>query len=133
MEEKYHHYLRPGACVFEKREYPRISVVIPARNEAPNLRYVLPSIPPVVDEVILVDGCSTDNTVEVAQDLLPSIRIIRQKGRGKGDALRLGFAASSGDIIVMLDADGSADPQEISRFVEVLMAGNDFAKGSRFT
>jgi glycosyltransferase involved in cell wall biosynthesis len=53
-------------------------------------------------------------------------------GKGKGDALRLGFAACSGDIIVMLDADGSADPCEIPKFVEALINGNDFAKGSRY-
>ncbi len=114
------------------QQRPIISVVIPARNEARNLRYVLPFIPSIVSEVILVDGCSTDHTVEVARQLLPSIRVITQKGHGKGDALRLGLAASSGDILVMLDADGSADPDEIPRFVEALVQGNDFAKGSRF-
>src|SRR5437899_9420742 len=89
---------------------PAISVVIPARNEAQNLRHVLPYIPSIVSEVILVDGHSTDDTIAVAQQLLPSIRIIKQPGKGKGDALRAGFAACTGDIIVMLDADGSADP-----------------------
>ena len=93
---------------------------------------MLPNIPSIVDEVILVDGHSTDDTVAVAQQLLPTIRIVNQVGKGKGDALRAGFAASTGDIIVMMDADGSADPREITRFVKVLMAGNDFAKGSRF-
>ena len=112
--------------------YPRISVVVPARNEADNLQYVLPRIPSFVHEVILVDGHSTDATIAEARRLLPAIRIIEQRGRGKGDALRAGFAASTGDIIVMLDADGSADPSEIRRFVEVLTQGNDFAKGSRF-
>ncbi len=116
----------------ENQQYPRISVVIPTRNEAQNLHYVLPHIPPVVSEVILVDGHSTDDTITVARQLLPSIRIIKQQGRGKGDALRVGFAASTGDIIVMIDADGSTDPNEITRFVEVLLQGNDFAKGSRF-
>jgi glycosyltransferase involved in cell wall biosynthesis len=115
-----------------KRTYPSISVVIPTRNEAQNLRYVLPNIPAMVSEVILVDGHSTDDTIEVAQQLLPSIRVIKQQGNGKGDALRTGFAACSGDIIVMLDADGSADPNEIPRFIDALLAGNDFAKGSRF-
>jgi glycosyltransferase involved in cell wall biosynthesis len=116
----------------EHQQYPLISVVIPALNEAQNLQYVLPYIPPLVSEIILVDGFSTDGTIAVAQRLLPTIKIVKQTRKGKGDALNAGFAACTGDIIVMLDADGSADPQEIPRFVEVLMAGNDFAKGSRF-
>ena len=116
----------------EQRQNLRISVVIPTRNEAQNLHHVLPYIPPIVDEVILVDGNSTDDTIEVAQQLLPTIQIIRQKRKGKGDALRVGFSACTGDIIVMIDADGSTDPNEITRFVETLLQGNDFAKGSRF-
>ncbi len=111
----------------------RVSVVIPALNEAQNLQYVLPYIPPIVSEVILVDGHSTDDTVVVAQQLLSSIRIIKQTGKGKGNALREGFATCTGDIIVTLDADGSANPNEIYSFIEALMEeGNDFAKGSRF-
>jgi glycosyltransferase involved in cell wall biosynthesis len=109
-----------------------ISVLIPARNEAHNLEFVLPKIPSIVGEVILIDGHSTDDTIAVAQELLPSIRIVSQLGKGKGDAIRAGLEASRGDIIVMLDADGSTDPNEIPRFIEVLIAGNDFAKGSRF-
>ena len=116
----------------ENSQHPRISVVIPTHNEAPNLVYVLPHIPPIVNEVILVDGHSIDDTIAVAQQLLPTIRIIKQEKKGKGDALRLGFAACTGDIIVMLDADGSTDPNEIPHFVEALLQGNDFAKGSRF-
>jgi glycosyltransferase involved in cell wall biosynthesis len=114
------------------QQHPLISVIIPARNEAQNLYYVLPYIPSIVSEVILVDGCSTDNTVEIARQLLPAIRIIKQSGTGKGNALRSGIVASRGDIIVMLDADGSADPNEIPRFVQALLAGYDYAKGSRF-
>ena len=118
--------------LYERQQYPLISVVIPALNEAQNLHYVLPYIPPLISEVILVDGHSTDETVEVAQRLLPTIRIVKQTGKGKGNALRDGFAACTGEIIVMLDADGSANPGEIPQFVEALLAGNDFAKGSRF-
>ncbi len=112
---------------------PTISVVVPALNEAPNLTYVLPLIPTWVSEVILVDGGSTDDTVAVAKSLMPDIRIVTQSGRGKGNALRAGFTSATGDIIVMLDADGSTLPTEIPAFVGVLLAGADFAKGSRFS
>ncbi len=121
----------PAASIAHQ-PFPTISVVIPTRNEAPNLRHVLPRIPPQVTEVILVDGHSTDGTIAEAQRLLPTIRVIQQPARGKGDALRAGFAACTGDIIVTLDADGSADPAEIPRFVDALIQGYDFAKGSRF-
>ena len=116
----------------ENQRLPRISVVIPTRNEAQNLHYILPRIPSIVSEVVLVDGHSTDGTIDTARQLLPSIRIVEQVARGKGDAVRLGFAACSGDIIVMLDGDGSTDPQEIPGFIDALLAGYDFAKGSRF-
>jgi glycosyltransferase involved in cell wall biosynthesis len=111
---------------------PRVSVIIPALNEAKNLQHVLPRIPVWVDEVLLVDGNSTDDTVEVAYRLRPDIRIVQQQGRGKGAALRTGFAAATSEIIVMLDADGSTDPAEIPAFVGALLAGADFVKGSRF-
>ena len=110
----------------------RVAVVIPALNEAENLPHVLPRIPNWVHEVILVDGHSTDNTVEIARQLWPDIRIIPQEGKGKGAALRSGFAAATGDIIVMLDADGSTDPAELPVYCAALRAGADFAKGSRF-
>lgn len=109
-----------------------VSVVIPALNEARNLPHVLPRIPQDVDEVILVDGLSTDGTVEVAKQLLPEIKVVKETRRGKGNALRAGFAAAKSDVIVMLDADGSTDPAEIPVYVGALLAGADFAKGSRF-
>jgi CheY-like chemotaxis protein len=111
---------------------PTVSVVVPTLNEAENLPHVLPRIPRWVDEVILVDGHSTDGTVEVARELLPDICVIMQEGRGKGDALRCGFDAARGDIIVAVDADGSNDPAEIPFFVGALLSGADYAKGSRF-
>jgi glycosyltransferase involved in cell wall biosynthesis len=110
----------------------RVSVVIPALNEAANLPHVLPLIPDWVDEVLLVDGHSTDGTAEVARRLCPSIRLVMQEGRGKGAALRSGFAAARGEVIVMLDADGSTDPGEIAAFVRAVMEGADLVKGSRF-
>ena len=116
----------------EVLSYPSISVVIPVRNEAQNLYYLLPRIPSIVTEVIVVDGHSSDETVAVARELLPAARIIHQSGKGKGDAIRLGFAACTCDIIVMIDGDGSTDPEEIRHFVSALLNGGDFAKGSRF-
>jgi glycosyl transferase family 2 len=109
-----------------------VSVVIPTLNEARNLPHVLPRIPSWVDEVVLVDGGSEDGTVDVALALMPDIRIVRELRRGKGLALQAGFVAAQGDIIVTLDADGSTDPAEIPAFVGCLLAGADFAKGSRF-
>ncbi len=110
---------------------PKVSLVIPARNEARNLEAILPELPQV-HEVILVDGHSVDGTVKAAQSVMPSIRVFHQVRRGKGNALARGFDAVTGDVVVMFDADGSADPAELPRFVEALVAGADFAKGSRF-
>jgi peptidoglycan/xylan/chitin deacetylase (PgdA/CDA1 family) len=116
----------------QEQQLPRITVVIPTRNEAQNLDYVLPYIPAMVSEVILVDGHSTDDTIAIAKQLRPDIRVINQTRKGKGDALRIGFAAATGEIIVMIDADGSTDPAEIPSYIEALLNGYDFAKGSRF-
>lgn len=110
---------------------PTISIVIPARNEAKNLEMVLPELPRV-DQLILVDGNSVDDTMEVAQRLQPDITLVQQTRTGKGNALACGFEAAKGDIIVMFDADGSADPAEIPAFVAALLSGADFAKGTRF-
>jgi glycosyltransferase involved in cell wall biosynthesis len=109
-----------------------VSVIVPTLNEEQNLPHVFQRMPREVAEVILVDGRSTDNTVDVAKALWPGVITLTQPGRGKGDALNCGFWAATGDIIVMLDADGSTDPTEIPRFVAALLAGADFAKGSRF-
>ncbi|HEX9007066.1 MAG TPA: glycosyltransferase family 2 protein, partial [Bacteroidota bacterium] len=119
----------------EKRKLarPTVSVIIPTLNEEKNLPLVIPFLPlDWVDEVILVDGRSTDRTVEVAKQILPSVKVVLETRRGKGIALRAGYQASTGDILVVLDADGSHDPREIPRYVMSLMQGADFAKGSRF-
>lgn len=110
---------------------PRVSVIIPALNEAANLPHVFAGIPDDVYEVILVDGHSVDDTVPVARQLRPDVRVVTQNRKGKGNALACGFAAAKGDIIAMVDADGSADAGEIPRFVRALVDGADFAKGTR--
>jgi glycosyltransferase involved in cell wall biosynthesis len=109
-----------------------VSVIIPALNEARNLPGVLARMPSDIAELIIVDGDSTDGTADLARELWPDVRIVRQNGTGKGNALAAGFWAATGDIIVMLDADGSTDPADIPRFVAALLTGADFAKGTRF-
>lgn len=113
-------------------KWPQVSVIIPTLNEAKNLPHVFARLPRSLHEVIIVDGFSTDDTLDVVRHLRPDAKIVLQKRRGKGDALGCGFAAATGEILVMLDADGSADPAEIPAFVKALVEGADFAKGSRF-
>ncbi|TXG92873.1 glycosyltransferase family 2 protein [Rhodococcus rhodnii] len=111
---------------------PTVTVVIPAMNEARNLPFVAARMPDGVDQIVFVDGNSTDDTMAVARELWPTATFVTQTRRGKGNALACGFAAATSDIIVMIDADGSTDPGEIPRFVEALVGGADLAKGSRF-
>jgi glycosyltransferase involved in cell wall biosynthesis len=110
---------------------PSVSVVIPTLNEAMNLPWVLRRMPSYVDEVVIVDGRSHDHTVEVAR-ALRDVVVVTELRPGKGVAVRAGFGAATGDIIVMLDADGSMDPQEIGWFVSPLQHEYDFVKGSRY-
>jgi glycosyltransferase involved in cell wall biosynthesis len=113
---------------------PSVSVVIPTLNEAENLCLLLPVIPSWIDEIIVVDGRSTDHTVAVAESFAQQrpLRVVLEKRKGKGVALRAGFAAAKGEIIVAIDADCSMHPCEIPLLISALMAGADFAKGSRF-
>ncbi|GAA3425482.1 glycosyltransferase family 2 protein [Streptosporangium sandarakinum] len=111
---------------------PTVSVVVPAMNEAENLPHVFATLPQWIDEIVLVDGNSVDDTVAVARRLRPNVKVVTQRGKGKGDALSAGFAACTGDIIVMIDADGSTDGREIIQFVGALVTGADFVKGSRY-
>jgi glycosyltransferase involved in cell wall biosynthesis len=122
----------PANLFFPDSPWPKVSVVIPTLNEARNLPHVLSGLPPALHEVIIVDGNSVDDTVDTARRLRPDVRIIKQCRNGKGNALACGFAAATGDIIAMVDADGSADPAEIPQFVKALLDGADFAKGTRF-
>jgi glycosyltransferase involved in cell wall biosynthesis len=123
---------RPALHLSDESVPPSVSVIVPALNEAENIGWVLARIPSWVTEVIVVDGHSYDGTADVARAARPGVRVIHQDTKGKGNALACGFAAASGDILVMLDADGSTDPTEIPRFVAALRTGADFAKGTRF-
>ena len=116
--------IRPENC-------PKVTVLICALNEAECLPQVLPKIPAWVDEILLVDGHSTDSTLELALKLRPEVKTLRQPGYGKGDALKYGVQQASGEIIVTLDADGQTNPEDIHMFIKPLLEGYDFAKGSR--
>jgi len=125
----------PGAGGVDVTYGPRqwgVTVLICSRNEAENLPHVLPRIPSFVDEVLMIDGQSTDDTVAIARRLRPDIRILQQPGSGKGEAFRYGVEQAREDIVVTLDADGETDPQELPRFLDTLLVGADFIKGSRF-
>lgn len=120
------------ASALGKAPAATVSLVIPTKNEAANISWVLEQVPACVDEIVLVDGRSTDATLVTARSARPDIRVVMQEGVGKGDALRAGFSASTGDIVLMIDADGSMSPQEIPHFLYFLTHGYDFVKGSRF-
>jgi glycosyltransferase involved in cell wall biosynthesis len=105
--------------------------VIPAKNEARNIAWVLQRMPSYVDEVIVVDGLSSDGTLDVAKMIAPDVVVIHEMTPGKGAAMRAGMEVARGDYIVVLDADGSMDPGEIDGFISQLDAGFDLVKGSR--
>ena len=111
---------------------PTVSVIIPTLNEAENLPAVIARVPDWVDEIIIVDGHSPDDTGEVAKASGSNVTVMFQTGRGKGDAMLAGINGATSDIVILLDADGSTDPGEIPRFVAALRTGADFAKGTRF-
>jgi glycosyltransferase involved in cell wall biosynthesis len=111
----------------------KITVLICTLNEAENLTHVLPGIPDWVDEVLIVDGHSTDNTVQMAAKVFPRARVVFQPGKGKGDAIHLGVKEATGDIVITMDADGATDPADLEKFVSPLLDGYDFTKGTRFT
>jgi glycosyltransferase involved in cell wall biosynthesis len=126
--------IRPHAAQDLTRAAPRgsVSVVIPAKNEARNIGWVLERIPSYVDEIIVVDGLSTDGTLDIAKMIAPDVVVIHEMRSGKGAALRAGFEAARGDFVIMIDADGSMDPGEIDTFVDLLEEGYELVKGSRY-
>lgn len=110
-----------------------VTVIIPALNEEKNIAEVLRKLNQMnYHSILVVDGNSSDRTVEIAKEF--GANIIVQNGRGKGNALRQVFnhGGLNGDAIVMMDADGSMDPKEIPPLIETLNGGSDLARGSRF-
>jgi glycosyltransferase involved in cell wall biosynthesis len=108
-----------------------VSLIIPTLNEAQSIAMVLPRIPDSVDEIVIVDAHSDDDTLGVVAAVCPRAVRITQHGRGKGDALMQGVMASRGDIIITMDADGSMAPELVPQLVSLLVDGTDFVKGSR--
>lgn len=106
-------------------------MIIPALNEEKSIAEVLQKLKQMgYDNILVIDGNSKDRTVEVAKDY--GAIVVVQNGRGKGDALRQAFEHADGDVIVMMDADGSMDPKEVPLLIEKLNSGADLVKGSRF-
>jgi glycosyltransferase involved in cell wall biosynthesis len=113
------------------KQRARVCVVIPALKEEHNLPYVPTRIPNDIDDIVLVDERSVDNTAfSRSLTMAEAVRVPEARKR-KGNA-HLRFAAASRDIIVMIDEDGNTDPQEIQRYVTTLVSDPDFARGSRF-
>ena len=110
---------------------PTVAVVLPCFNEEMNLSGVLESLPSTIDEVILVDGRSTDDSIECARKHRADIRIVRQSARGKGLAMITGMVEARSDVVIFLDADGSMRGEEIPLFVGALVMGAALARGSR--
>jgi glycosyltransferase involved in cell wall biosynthesis len=109
----------------------KISLVIPTLNEGPNIKHVFSNIPEFIDEIVVVDGDSTDGTRDEVKKYREDAKIIIEKSRGKGQALKTGFENASGDIIVIMDADGSHDVRELPGLVEPVLNGFDVSHGSR--
>jgi glycosyltransferase involved in cell wall biosynthesis len=130
---------RPLRPVEQQARHLSVSVIIPARNEAGNIAAAVERIPKMGTgtELIFVEGHSRDDTWSQIQRVAAehphlSIKILRQTGKGKGDAVRAGFAAATGDILMILDADLTMPPEELPKFYEVIASGKaEFANGVR--
>ncbi len=108
----------------------RVSVIVPCRNEARNIRPVLEWAAPYADELLVVDGHSSDGTRDIAAEM--GATVLLDNGKGKGDALRVAIAEASGDVLVFIDADGSHDPRDIPSLVQPIVDGEaDHVSGSR--
>ena len=107
-----------------------VILIIPAMNESVTLTSIIDSVPTYVDEIIVIDGRSKDNTFEIASNHPRVNKVIRQRSRGKGAALSLGFAMATCDLVAIIDADGSMDPAELRDFLNMFPQA-EIVKGSR--
>jgi hypothetical protein len=118
---------------------PKVSVVVPARNEAGNIAQIFSRVPEMGGgtELIFVEGNSTDNTYQMIEKAIADnpqrkSMLLSQSGKGKGDAVRLGFEHAHGDILMILDADLTVPPEDLPRFYDVLSSGKaEFVNGVR--
>lgn len=114
------------------RDDMRISVIIPAKNESVTIKDIIVGVKPYADELLVIDGHSTDDTREVSERL--GARVVLDHGKGKGDGIRVAIGEAKGDILVFIDADGSHDPNDIPKLVQPILEGKyDMMIGSRMT
>lgn len=131
--------VRPLSCAHQQIEQPTVSVVVPCRNERGNVCPAIERLPAMgrATEIIFVEGGSSDGTLEEIKQAVTeypekNIQFFVQDGIGKGDAVRKGFAKATGDIVMILDADLTVPPEDMSRFVAALVSGKgEFINGSR--
>jgi SAM-dependent methyltransferase len=132
------HYLVARSTRAQRNKTPFVSVIVPARNEKGNIENIIRRIPAIGrdTEIIFVEGHSRDGTFEEIervknQYLDRDIKLIRQDGEGKGDAVRKGFDAAKGDVVMILDADMTVPPEDLPKFYAALINGGEFINGSR--
>ncbi len=127
-------------AIVDRMPRPKVTVVIPARNEAGNIQSAVDRTPVMGGgtEIVFVEGHSTDATWQTIQDVIRRYRgplelsAYRQPGKGKADAVREGFAHASGDLLMILDADLTAPPEELPKFYDVMVSGRtDYVHGNR--
>ncbi|HVN28537.1 MAG TPA: glycosyltransferase [Candidatus Binataceae bacterium] len=130
---------RPAPRVSASKPEPLVSVIIPARNEAGNIPEIIRRVPEMGagTELIFVEGNSSDDTYQAIEHAIAAnphrkSRLFKQTGKGKGDAVRMGFAAAEGEILMILDADMTMPPEDLPRFYAALQSGKgEFINGAR--
>lgn len=130
---------RPKPKEADQTDRPKVSVIVPARNESGNIPDIVKRVPDMgrETELIFVEGNSQDNTYETIRGVISSYpdkpyRLLKQNGKGKGDAVRLGFSRATGEVLMILDADLSVSPETLPRFLKALCSGTgDFINGVR--